>query len=294
MLIATLGGQPQVLTFALDDLLARGEQIDEVIAIHAAAATPAMQASLARVVEAFAGGRYGAHACRLRLHAIQTGSAALHSAALRDFAGDISDEADAEVTWQTVHRLLSDLKAQKRRLHLAATGGPRLIGLLAMSAATLLFDHLDRLWHLYTPRPLREAASGGAILHVAPDAGVRLIQVPMAPWGAYFPALRELASATSAQALAARERWMDDGERARCRAVESRLTGRQIDVLRAFAAGLNPQEAAERLSISLKTVDTHKTAVLDQCRIAWSVPDGQRLTYHDLRRWFERYYQAAP
>lgn len=283
-MIATLGGQPQVLTFALDDLLVRGDQVDQVVAVHVTPETPAMQQSLAVLAAAFAEGRYAGQPCRLR-------SAVIHNGPV--VVPDIGDEAAAEATWQTLHRLLGQLKGEGRRLHLVVTGGPRLIGLMAMSAATLLFDHQDRLWHLFTPRPLREAASGGAILHVGREAGVRLIQVPMAPWGAYFPALRELASATSSQVVAAQARWMDEGERARCRAVESQLTPRQIDVLRAFAAGLNPQEVAEQLSITLKTVDTHKTAILDQCRIAWGVPESERLTYHDLRRRFERYYGAA-
>lgn len=35
-MIATLGGQPQVITFALDALLNRGEQIVEVVVLHLA------------------------------------------------------------------------------------------------------------------------------------------------------------------------------------------------------------------------------------------------------------------
>lgn len=281
----TLGGQPQVLTFALDALLARGEAVDQVAAVHLAPATPAMQQSLARLAEAFAGGRYAGRPCPLHSLVIHDGPAAL---------ADIADERAAEATWQTLHRLIGQLKGEGRRLHLVVTGGPRLIGLLAMSAATLLFDHQDRLWHLFTPRPLRQEASGGAILHVEPDAGVRLIQAPLAPWGAYFPALRELTQASSQQVLTAQARWMDEGERGRCQLVAQQLTARQAEVLRAFAAGLNPQEVVERLSVTLKTVDSHKTAILDQCRIAWGVADGERMTYHDLRRRFERYYSAAP
>jgi CRISPR-associated protein Csx14 len=94
--------------------------------------------------------------------------------------------------------------------------------------------------------------------------------------------------------LATQVRWMDESEQARCRAVEARLTGRQIEVLHAFAEGLSPQEVAERLSVTIKTVDSHKTAILDECRVAWSLPEGERLTYHDLRQRFARYYSAAP
>lgn len=273
-----------MLTFALDDLLSRGEQVDEVVAVHVAAETADMHQSLARLSAAFAGGRYAGRRCVLRSLVIQNGPQAL---------ADIDDETAADATWQAMHRLLGRLKADDRRLHLVVTGGPRLIGLMAMSAATLLFDHQDRLWHLYTPRPLREEARGGALLHVGPETGVRLIQVPMAPWGAYFPALRLLASATSTQVLATQTRWMDESERARCRIVEGRLTGRQAEVLRAFAAGLGPQEVAERLSVTLKTVDTHKTVILAECRNAWGLAEDEWLTYHWLRDKFHRYFTPA-
>jgi CRISPR-associated protein Csx14 len=147
------------------------EAVDQVVAVHLAPATPAMQQSLARLAAAFAGGRYAGRPCPLRSLLIHDGPAAPHSASLQEVVAEITDERAAEATWQTLHRLIGQLKAEGRRLHLVVTGGPRLIGLLAMSAATLLFDHQDRLWHLYTPRQLRQEASGGAILHVGPDAG---------------------------------------------------------------------------------------------------------------------------
>ncbi len=61
------------------------------------------------------------------------------------------------------------------------------------------------------------------------------------------------------------------------------LTERQREVLHSFARGRTPQQAAEELSISLKTVDTHKTAILDACRIAWEISPEMRLDYHFLR-----------
>ena len=48
-LLATLGGQPQVVTFTLDLLLQRGFPISEVIVIHPQAAHPRLQHSLDRL-----------------------------------------------------------------------------------------------------------------------------------------------------------------------------------------------------------------------------------------------------
>jgi CRISPR-associated protein Csx14 len=156
-----------------------------------------------------------------------------------------------------------------------------MMGLLALSAAMLLFGHGDRVWHMYTPPDFLERARDGAIMHARPEDGVRLVQVPMVPWGAYFPALRELpalAAQAPAQAIAARTAWLDEGERARRRAVLERLTGRQREVLDWLAA--------EALNISLTTVNSHKTAILAECRVAWSLPENAWLSYHFLREKF--------
>lgn len=199
---------------------------------------------------------------------------------------DIRDEAAAEATWQAVYRLVADLKNQGRRLHVCIAGGRRIMGLMAMSAAMLHFGHQDRLWHLYTPDELRRRAFEGAVMHVGPEGGVRLIQVPMAPLGAYFPGLQALARPVLPAAPARPADGLDEVERARCLAVLGRLTPRQREVLGGLAGGLAPQEVAERLGISLKTVDTHKTAILGECRSEWALDEAQTFDYHFLRNRF--------
>ena len=64
VLVAPLGGQPQVVTFALDLLLAQGVAVDEVVVIHLAA--PRYRQAYRRLAEAFPGDRYGDRAIHLR------------------------------------------------------------------------------------------------------------------------------------------------------------------------------------------------------------------------------------
>jgi CRISPR-associated protein Csx14 len=287
-LVVTMGGQAQVVTFALDWLLAQGESLREVVVLHLSSEDERTRRALAQLAAEFSGDRYrylspgdqGEQHCRLRLAPMRRSSPQAFDAAQEKLA-DIRDEADAEATWQTVYHLLSSLKTQGRPLHLCIAGGRRMMGLLALSAAMLLCGHDDRVWHMYTPAEFLEQARDGAIMHARPEDGVRLIQVPVVPWGAYFPALRNL-TRPPAQIIAAQTAHLDEAERARCRAAVARLTRRQMDVLRTFASGLPPQEAAEALGISLKTVDSHKTAILGECRVAWSLPEDARLDYHFL------------
>src|SRR6266550_4584824 len=57
-LLATLGGQPQVVTFTLDLLLRRGLPISEVIVLHPEASDPRLQHSLACLNAEFVGDQY--------------------------------------------------------------------------------------------------------------------------------------------------------------------------------------------------------------------------------------------
>ena len=283
VLVSTMGGQAQVVTFALDALLAQGEEVEQVVVLHLSPEDARVRRALIQLGREFADDFY-AHAdrtCRFRHIAIRDAARPL---------ADIRQERDAVATWQVVRELLGTLKSQGRRVHLCLAGGRRMIGLLAMSAAMLIFDHYDRVWHMYTPREFLARARDGAILHARPEDGVRLIQVPLTPWGTYFPGLRALAQATPEEVIAAQMRSMDHSDRARCEAVVAQLSNRKVEVLRAFATGRSPQEVAEALGISLKTVDTHKTAILGECRNAWNIPEGKWLDYHFLHDKFGLFF----
>ncbi|NOZ29565.1 MAG: histidine kinase [Chloroflexi bacterium] len=282
-LIATLGGQPQVVTFALDALLARGEPVREVIVVHLSADDDRLRRSLARLSEEFAGERYRGRPCRYRLVPVRTDGRRLE---------DIQSEVDADAAWRAMHDLIAGLKSMSERpIHLCIAGGRRILALVALSAAMVHFGHQDQVWHIYTPPAFLERARDGAIMHARPEDGVRLVRVPMLPWGAQFPALRELAQMRGQVSA-----WMSDlaKDRSRCERVWQELTAREREVLRAFADGLSPVQVAERLVISLSTVNTHKTRILAICRQVWELSSDERLTYHFLREHFRHFVQGLP
>ena len=281
-LVATVAGGPQVVTFALDELFHRGEAIHEVIAVHLSPQADALTGqALVKLAAEFADGCYAGRPCRLHFFPIRKDGQGLD---------DVRDDAAVNVAWSALYELIATLKAQGRHLHVCITGGRRMLALLAMSAAMLHFDHDDRLWHMYTPSEFLERAHDGAIMHARPEDGVRLLQVPLVPWGAYLPALRALAQASPMEVVAAQTRWLDGAERARCQTAVAQLTPRQADVLRAFADGQSPQEVAETLCVTVKTVHAHKTVILSECRNAWEFPEDARLDYHFLREKFGRYF----
>jgi CRISPR-associated protein Csx14 len=160
-----------------------------------------------------------------------------------------------------------------------------MLALLVTSAAMLLCDHQDRLWHMYTPEATQARARDGALMHAQPGDGVQLISAPLVPWGAYFPALRALAL-PPAQAVAQQIGQLSATNDLQCRQVYGVLTERQQEILLAFVRGGTPQDVAEALHISLSTVNTHKTAILAECRIAWGLAEDERLDYRFLKEHF--------
>jgi len=283
VLVATLGGQPQVITFTLDLLLEEGYPISDVFVLHPRAASQSrLQRALVCLNAEFTGKHY--QATQRPIH--------FHSRVL-ELDGkpidDIIDDTHADGTLNTIHRLIGDLKRQGYHIHLSVTGGRRLISLLAISVASLNFDRHDHIWHIYTPEAVQEQANEGKVMHVASDAGIKLIKGPFIALGAY------IYQPTSSFNMAQEEQrsQMDAQDRACCAEVKGNATQAQLIVLQAFARSLRPQQVAKELSITLATVNSHKTALLNLCHDAWNVPDEERLDYHFLRAKFAGYFQTG-
>ncbi len=283
-LLATLGGQPQVVTFTLDLLLQRGFSISEVIVVHPEASYPRLQHSLDCLNAEFVGDRYqvSGQTIHLRSHVLHLDDEPLD---------DIVDEVSADGALNTIHHLIRSLKRQHRCIHLSITGGRRLMSSIATEAALLNFTHSDHIWHIYTPDPIQAQANAGTLMHVSSHDGVHLIERHFVPWGTYFSDLPQSIS-TAQEAIRFQKSKVDAQEQARCDRVVKQATDRQLDVLRAFAKELSPQEVANHLCLSVKTVDTHKTVLLGLCRNAWNKGPNESLDYHFLQKAFASYFDS--
>src|SRR5713226_3462804 len=215
-LLATLGGQPQVVTFTLDLLLQRGFPISEVIVVHPEASHPRVQHSLDCLNAEFVGDRYqvSGQTIHLRSHVLQLDDEPLD---------DIVDEVSADGALNTIHQLIRSLKRQHRCIHLSITGGRRLMSSIATEAALLNFTHSDHIWHIYTPEAVQTQASEGTLMHISPQNGVHLIERHFVPWGTYFSELPQAIS-TAQEALYFQKRKMDSLERTRCDRVVKHAT----------------------------------------------------------------------
>jgi CRISPR-associated protein Csx14 len=283
-LICTLGGQPQIATFALDWLLSRGEQVRDLIALHLDPADERLGRSLERLQTEFDGDQYQGQACRFRAVPLRQGA---------DILPAIRTEAEAEIVRQTVFSLITDLKQAGRTLHLCLAGGPRLMALMALSSAQLHCGHQDKIWHIYTEPELLAQAQEGAVMHDEQRERVWLVPVPTVPWGQYF-SMFATNRESPAEAMQVQTNWLDQTELRRCETVWSDLTTREREVVIAFAGGANPQEVAEQLVISIKTVSSHQTNIFTKCRPVWELPLDHRFSFHFLRDKFKPFLNSLP
>ena len=275
-LLVLLGGQPQVVTFLLDLLLARGENIERVVVLYPAS-NPRYQAAFRKLAGEFVADQYQGRPCHLRSAPIRSGDVQLD---------DIRNAGEVEIVRREIHQLLGGFKAQGQRLHLGLSGGRRVMSLLLLSAAMQYLSPMDALWHIHTPPELSEKSRDGALMHAPPGLDVQLIPVPFVPWVAYFPGLAPLLSHSPQEMGEARLGWLDTTERARCAQVWNALTPRQCDTLRVFADGHPRKVVAAKLGISVGTVDDHRTAIVRECEQAWGFQEGLQFNAQFLRERF--------
>ncbi|MEZ4618478.1 MAG: CRISPR-associated ring nuclease [Caldilineaceae bacterium] len=221
-MIATLGGKPELVTLALDALLAAGEAVDEVIVLHPSAAMPRIRAAL-QTLQGVCLPALPRAPLSFPAYCAATGrSASCPIFATTARPGDPTDDprsdcrAEAARSWRLVYR------------------GRRAAGqLLVMAGAALLCDHRDRLWHLYSSDAFQGPGEGAKALLHADGADVRLVPV-LVPWGTYFPALRAIAQ-TPQEAVAGQMAWLTGANDEQCQAVYDELTEAATGCVETFA-----------------------------------------------------------
>ncbi len=278
-LLASLGGQPQILTFTLDALLARGIR-PQVVEVVFPGGNPVYQAAFRRLQREFT--RYQAYQ-----------SIPLQACSLTDRDGhplpDLLSDLHLDEAWQQVRDRVRTLKAEGWRLHFSITGGRRALGLMLYAAAMTYGSPQDKVWHIYTPPEWLAQVKDGARMHL-PQGTVRLLEIPFVPWTAYFPGLRSLLEMSPEVLRRLMGEGLDEETQRRCARVWARLTPRQKDALRALATTETRAEAARAMGVDLDTLDSHRKAILRVCRAAW--PEA-RVDLRFVRRVFRLWLTAT-
>jgi len=175
--VATLGSEPQVVTIALQLLLAEGVPIEAAHVIHTSGAEPSMAASLKTLRGAFA--HPALRGVRLHLLPLMHDGFPL---------ADITTEQEALSTFRATYAHVRALKQQRHQIRFSLTGGRKVMSVYALAVAQLLFDERDALYYLISDGSLRDERR----LFLRPGDRAELIQVPFMRWSADAAVMAEV------------------------------------------------------------------------------------------------------
>lgn len=260
VLIATLGVEPQVVTIALDRLLAGGHPIAEVVVV--CTASPGVHAALATLEAEFAARVYP--------------GVSLRPVPVMARCGAVDDFRTAEelrALLGTLYREVRGARRGGRTVHLLVSGGRKVMGIMAMVVAQLLFGPEDRVWHLITegwqPGDARR-------LHLDARDEVWLVPVPVLRWSEATILLRTVAELNDpAEVVAWYERLSRRArEREKEHFIRHWLSPAEQAVVRLACQGLDNAAIAAALHKSKQTVANQLRAVYDKLREWLGYPDG--------------------
>lgn len=259
-LIATLGSEAQVVTLTLDVLLGKNEPISRVNVLHTTAPDGPIASALERLRVEFASGYYPP--------VLEFVTTELRAA--QGPLADVDSAEGAEAAFVAIYRAVRAEKLAGRRVHFSLAGGRKTMSVFGMTAAQMLFDEGDRLWHLVSYGKLLEEKR----MHAGPGEQVAMVEIPVILWSAVSPVLTDLSEIDDPFAAVERQRSLrlrEAVDKARTFVLGS-LSPAQRPVLELLVReGLSDAEIAERLSLSPRTVERHLGDVYALARAHWDL-----------------------
>lgn len=226
VLISTLGSEPQVVTLALDALIAMDIAIDRVDVVHTHPNYEPIYSALKRLQQEFVINRVYSN-IQYVTHPLMSDNGILT---------DVVSTQDIEDAFNSLYLLIRQHKRLGNTIHLCIAGGRKTTTVFALSVAYALFDNTDYIWHLVSHPSIIQSK----VMHAS--KGVQLIPVPF---------LNLSVDDTQKQhVLTFLSHVLTDVER-------------EIVILM-IREGLTNREIAERLHKSIKTVANQLTTIYEK------------------------------
>ncbi len=260
ILVATIGVEPQVVTITLDELLARGCLLREVAVVYTV--DPGVEAAISAIAGEFARGLYPG--VLLRKSPVLNRQEAIV---------DFHSEEDLRALLRTLYAEIRRGRQSGAKVHLCFSGGRKVMSIMAMVVAQLLFGPEDCAWHLVTEgwHPGVERR-----LHLEPDNRVWLLPVPVLRWSEAGTLMRTVAELEDpAEVMCWFEQLSRQGKRKRQREFVNRwLTRAEREVVRLACRGLDNAGIAKALGKGEQTVANQLRNVYGKLREWLDYPES--------------------
>jgi len=235
VLISTLGAEPQVVTLALDSLLAMGIIIQRVDVIHTNPTHEPIRSALERLHTVFLKERHYGDMVYVPYPL----------AGEKGILDDVVSTEDIEYAFNSLYTLIRHHKQSGNTIHMCIAGGRKTTTVFALSVANALFEITDSIWHLVSESSVIESKAMHAV------HGVELVPV-------VFLHPTRMADFDKAHTQVFLNTILTDVER-------------EIITL-IVREGLTNQNVANRLYKSVKTVANQLTTIYDKLRLHYELP----------------------
>jgi CRISPR-associated protein Csx14 len=278
VLIATLGVEPQVVTIALDCLLVNGEDIQEVVVIYTESSR--VREALQVIEREFANAVYP--------------GIKLNTVAVTSNQGPIDDfctENDLQSLLRTVYAEVRRARQAGGAVHFCISGGRKVMGIIGMVVAQLLFGPDDSVWYLIT-----EGWSPGSErnLHISSSVKNWLVPIPVLRWNDAGTLMQTVAEINDPAEIM---NWYNklsnlSKEKRRDEFLNHWLTPVEKDIVRMVCLGLDNVSIAAAQCKQVQTVANHLRNVYAKMR-DWVECPGTNVTRSRLIAEFAPHFRQS-
>lgn len=277
VLIATVGTEPQVITLMLDALLVRGCNISEVALLYTQ--SPLIIRGIEKIQCEIESELYPCINLKKVLIAGE-----------KSVLDDFRTANDVNSMLKTIYKVVKEYKQKRATIHMSVSGGRKVMGIMAMVVAQMLFRGGDRLWYLLTegwkPGDSQE-------MHISNYHNHLLIEVPVIRWeeGSLLLGMEEFA--TPMDLIRWQENMINNKKmRRRKEFVERWLSKAERQVARLACQGWGNAAIAEHLHKQERTVVNQMTSIYGKmyewlefpdCKVERSMLIAELAPYFTLR-----------
>ncbi len=258
VLLATLGTEPQVVTITLDELAKRGYSVNKVVLVFTK--SPATIEAVEMLKEEFSKQQSQIEVVECPVES--------NGKAVEDFL----TQETLKALMVTLYSQIRELREKNFIIHLLISGGRKIMGIMAMLIAQLLFGEEDHIWYLITegwkPGDNRK-------LHLSEQERAWVVEIPVIHWSEASTLIRTVAQISTPEDVAMWYRKLNKNAQLRRKKefVERWLTPAEKELVKVVCQGYDNEHISKILCKREQTIANQLQNIYEKLRQWMDYPD---------------------